>query len=478
MKNFDDLFKYISSEIGMSSNLIKRNFIIGNNNLESMLIYMKGIVDTSNIDEYIIKPLMSTLKDDFTVDEKLPEYLLKKFIIFCDANVSGDMLLAIESIKTGKTVLFFQDIRLFIIFNTTNFKERNLSEPDNETSIRGAKDGFVENFETNLDILKKIIKDKNLTAQFLKVGSKSQTTVSLVYLDDVVNPDVLNLLLAKIKNISTDSLLDSGSLAQLIEDNPYSPFPQAFYSERPDRIKSQIMSGKIAVIVDGCPSVLTLPCVFLEFFQIVDDYNSRTLVSSLFRFLRFLAFFVKLTLSPIYLSLISQDSELIPLKFLNPIIQSRIDIPLTPFLEILTMEIIIEFLKEGSLIMPNKIGPTLSIAGGLIIGQTAIQSKIVSPTTLLIIGIGTIVTSLIPNYELGRSIRFLKFPMLLLAQTLGLLGVSLGLMFLFVHLCSLKVLNVPYFDIFLSDFEDSFIRAPITKLKSILKAIPTQKDKE
>ena len=478
MKNFDDLFKYIISEVGMSSNLIRKNFVIGNNNLESMLIYMKGIVDTTSIDEYIIKPLMSTSKDDFIIDENLPEYLLKKFIIFSDANVSGDMLLAIESIKVGKTVLFFQDIRLFIILNTTNFKERTPSEPNNETSIRGAKDGFIENFETNLNILKKIINDKSLTVKFFKVGSKSQTTVSIVYLEDIVNPDVLNILMTKIKNISTDSLLDSGSLAQLIEDNPYSPFPQAFYSERPDRIKSQIMSGKIAVIVDGCPSVLTLPCIFLDFFQIVDDYNSRTLVSSLFRFLRFLALFIKLTLSPIYLSLISQDSQLIPLKFLNPIIQSRVDIPLTPLLEILTMEIIIEFLKEGSLIMPNKIGPTLSIAGGLIIGQTAIQSKIVSPTTLLIIGIGTVTTSLIPNYELERSIRFLKFPMLLLAQTLGLLGVSLGLMFLFVHLCSLKILNVPYFDIFFSDFEDSVIRAPITKLKSILKAIPTRKNKE
>lgn len=478
MRNFDDLSKFLSNEIGMSSTLIKRNFIIGNNNLEALIVFMKGIVNTSSIDDYVIKPLMSTLNETFTVDEKLPEYLLKKFIIFSDANVSGDMLLAIESIKAGKTVLFFQDIRLFIIFNTTNFNERNLAEPDNETSIRGAKDGFIENFETNLNILKKIIKDKNLAVQFLKVGSKSQTTVSIVYLGDIVDPDVLNLLMAKIKNINTDSLLDSGALAQYIEDNPYSPFPQAFYSERPDRIKSQIMSGKIAVIVDGCPSVLSLPCVFLDFFQTVDDYNSRTLVASIAKILRFLALFLKLTLSPMYLSLISIDLELIPLKFLNPIMQSRVGIPLTPFLEILVMEIVIEFLKEGSLIMPGKIGQTLSIAGGLIIGQTAIQSKIVSPTTLLVIGIGTIVTSLIPNYELSRSIRFLKFPMILLANALGLLGVSLGTMFLFVHLSSLKVLGVPYLDISFSDFKDSLIRAPINNLKSILKSIPTQKDKE
>ncbi|MEW8955012.1 spore germination protein [Clostridium sp.] len=478
MYELDDVLKDLSKEIQVSSSLINRSILIGTNNVKAMVLYIDGLVNRTLINENILKPLLRDVDEYIPISEDTPQYILEKYIPFYKVDVSADTIKAIDGLKNGKTLLYISNIRTFLIFDTNHCSKRAISEPENESSVRGSKESFVENLDLNLSLIKRILKDKNLKSQNFILGSRSETRVTILYLEDLVDDDVLNELVIKINSLRINSLTDSGVLDQYIEDNPYSPFPQNFYTERTDRVKAHLMSGKIAILVDGSPSVLTVPSVFFEFFQSIEDYNERTLVSSLIRFLRLLAVFLKLTLSPFYLALIAHNSELIPLKFIGPIIQSRQGIPLSPFLEILLMEIVIEFLREGSLRMPNKVAQTLSIAGGIIVGQTAVQSQIVSPTTLFVIGVSTIASFLISNYEMSLTIRMLTFPMLILSNSLGLLGISLGLTFLIIHLCSIKNLGVPYLDLYISDLRDILIRAPLYKLKETFKAIPTKLKKE
>ena len=242
-----------------------------------------------------------------------------------------------------------------------------------------------------------------------------------------------------------------------------------------DKIAARIFEGRVAILIEGTPIAMSVPSIFIEFFHSVEDYYDRFIVANAFRLIRFLAIFIVITTAPAYLVLLKFNIELIPINFLVPIMRSRLEIALTPFLEIFLMELIIEFLREGGLRLPSKIAQTISVVGGIIVGDMAVQSKFVSPTTLFIIGISVVASFVTPNYEMSLSIRFLRFPMLFLANIFGLFGIALGWFFLLMHLFSLNSFGVPYFSInHYKDFQDNIIRAPIWKMDERPQGIPHQ----
>lgn len=239
-----------------------------------------------------------------------------------------------------------------------------------------------------------------------------------------------------------------------------------FSTERPDRVTPNIMEGKIAVILNGSPFVLTIPSIFVEFFHTVEDYNEKSISANVIRLIRFLSVLIVITLPSIYLTLIKYNGELIPIEFVVPVVQSRIGISLSPFMEILILEILMEILREGGLRLPSKIAQTLSIVGGIIIGNAAVQSNMVSPTTLLVIGITIIASFAVPTVDMSISIRMLRFPMLFLANSMGIMGVATGYTLLIIHLSSLENLGVPYMEFNKNDLKDTFIRSPLWKMNT------------
>lgn len=468
-KNID----FIINEIGPKSPVIVRNFLIGKvGAVEAAIIYVNGLADKNIIDRDILNPLMLKIDEELCLNQDITEYLSKRYIPMSNTMVEKNINNVVEEIKSGKTIILIENIENFIVVDTTGGNHRAISDPPNESAIRGSREGFIENIETNISILRRKIKDKNLAIENFKVGTRSQTDVVIVYIDDIVDKDVLNEVRNRINSIDVDSVNSAGMVEQLVEDSPYSVFPQVYGTERPDIVKANLMEGRIAILVNGNPYVITVPAIFVEFFQAVEDYYERTIVSSFARILRGIAVFIVITLPSIYLTFIQYNVELIPVKFINPIVQSREGIALTPFLEILLMEVVVEFLREGGLRLPPRIASTLSIVGGIIIGNTAIESKIVSPTTLLVIGITVISTFLIPNYEMSLSIRFIRFPMLFLANTLGFMGIAGGWFFLIVHLNSLESFKVPYISNKSSDVKDIFIRVPLWKMNKRPESIP------
>ena len=237
-----------------------------------------------------------------------------------------------------------------------------------------------------------------------------------------------------------------------------------FDLERPDRVTPNIMEGRIAVILNGSPFVLTIPSVFVEFFHTVEDYNEKTIPVNFIRLLRVISVLLIITLPSIYLTLIKYNAELIPIEFVVPIVQSRIGISLSPFIEILILEILMEILREGGLRLPSKIAQTLSIVGGIIIGNAAVQSNMVSPTTLLVVGITVVASFVVPTVDMSLSIRLLRFPMLFLANSLGILGIATGYTLLIIHLASLENFGIPYMEFNKVDLKDTFIRSPLWKM--------------
>ncbi|MDF2673752.1 MAG: spore germination protein [Clostridiales bacterium] len=452
----------IVNKLGPESSVVVKEILIGQKNyIEAKVIYIKGLVDLTSIDETILKPLMLYVDEGKLPKLKVLEFICQKYIVRGDTLVTDDVELAINQLNNGRTLICLGGIEEFILVNTRGGEHRSITEAPNESAVRGTREAFVENLEMNLTMIKRIVKDRNLKIEHIVVGERSKTSACLVYIEDIVDDDLLNTLRERLKNISVDIVEATGIMEQFVEEDTYSPFPQAFGTERPDRVASKIFEGRVAVILSGTPFVLTYPALLTEFFQSTEDYYQRTLVSNFVNILKFISVILVIFLSPVYLALISYNVELIPINFIIPIAQSRQGIPLPPFIEILFMEIVIEFLREGGLRLPPKIASTISIVGGIIIGNAAIESKVVSPSTLLVIGVSTVASFIVPDYQMAISLRVIKFFMLILADALGFLGIAIGCYFLLFHAFSLKSMGVPYLTFSKQDMQDTFIRYPL-----------------
>lgn len=442
--------------------------------LQAVVAYLDGLVNTDIINRDILNPLMLHVNEHIMPGENTAAYLCERYIAVSGTSLEKDIEKAAYGLKSGKTAIILNQSNEIILLDTIGGEYRSITEPLSETSLRGSREGFVENLDTNLAMLKREIKDSSMSIEYFTMGRRSKTPLALVYISNIVDPDILNNVREKINAIDVDFVLGTGMIEQYIEDSPYTLFPQVIYSERPDRVASRLMEGKIAVLLQGTPFAFTVPAILIEFFHTIEDYYERTLTANAMRLLRILSIFIVTSLPSIYLTFIKYNAELIPIDFVVPIVQSRTGIPLTPFLEILIIEILIEFLREGGLRLPSKIAQTISIVGGIIISDAAVQARVVSPSTLLIVGITTISSFLIPGQEMSFSIRLLRFPMLVLSNIMGIFGIATGYIVLLVHLLSLKSFGIPYLTFFKSDLKDYLIRAPLWQMNRRPAAIPNK----
>jgi len=471
--NLNDNISNIKSQFGSQNELVIRNLVIGENGgIEATIIYINGLVNKDMIDRDILNPLMLHVQEDLTDMVNVEEYLYKKYIAVSNTYVETDLNKVVDNIKRGKTALIIQESCDIIIVDTAGGVHRAITEPTNDISLRGPREGFVENLETNLSILRRRIKDKNLVTDTFILGRRSQTDLVIMYLDDVVDKDYLQIIKDKINTIDIDSIASNSVIEQSIEEHPYSIFPQTIGSERPDIIEAALMEGRIAFLLSGTPYVTTYPTVFVEFFQTPEDYYGRTSQSLLIRIIRFIAVFIVISISSIYIIMIKFNSELIPIDYVTSLIQARNGIALTPFMSLLAMKLTIEFLREGGMRMPSKISQSLSVVGGIIIGDAVLKAKIASSSTLLVAGIETVASFAISNYQMSIAIRFLTYPMIMMANWFGSLGLVSGWFFIIAYLCSLENFGVPYLQFHKNDMKDIFVRAPIWKMNKRPEAIP------
>ncbi|MFA9397175.1 MAG: spore germination protein [Clostridiaceae bacterium] len=473
-KNIVENVNNIIDEIGMKNSVVSNWIEIGTNQVKAAVIFINGIANQELIDRDIVSSFRKSTNKGLEIDENTLVYLKENYINMANNYIEKDENKAIDALKRGKTIFLLDGVYECIIFDTTMYPQRTTQEPENERVIRGSREGFVESIDTNIAIIRKKVKDKNLTLEYLKVGKKSQTDLVLIYLKDVADENVIKKLKDKINKIDVDFVVATGNIEQYIDNYSYNIFPQFGGTERPDKVEANIMEGRVALILDGTPYVLTIPSVFFEFFQAPDDYYERSIISSFVRILRYLAAVIVITLEPFYLTLINSNNEFIPVKFVIPIAQARQGIALSILVEILAMNLVVELLREGGLRLPTKIASTLSLVGGIIVGNTAIESKLVSPTTLFIVGFSTIATFVITNYDMSLAVRFVKFIMIILAYFLGIFGISLGWYLILLYLCSLENFDTPYFGIKKEDLKDIIIRGHLSKMNKTPESIPTK----
>ncbi|MNC29175.1 Spore germination protein A1 [compost metagenome] len=336
-------------------------------------------------------------------------------------------------------------------------------------NIRGPKDSFTESLGTNLSLVRKRIKNPNLWVETLTIGAVTKTDVSIVHIHGLAKEETLLEIRKKLSEIHVDSILESGYIEQLIEENKFSPFPTLFNTERPDSVAGNLLEGRIALFIDGTPFVLIAPATFFMFFHTVEDYYQRYDISSLIRILRFMCLFISLFGPAIFVAALNFHQEMIPTPLLINLASQREGVPFPVVVEVLLLEVTFEIIREAGIRMPSPIGQTVSIIGGLVLGQAAVQAGIVSPAMVIVVSLTGISSFATPAFNMALSVRLLRFVITLVSAYMGLYGIAIVGLILIGHLCSLRSLGVPYMSpvapFAAGDQKDIFFRTPLHFMK-------------
>ncbi|MGO4699560.1 spore germination protein [Paenibacillus sp. 2TAB26] len=425
------------------------------------LVYFSHQVDHDKLYREVMVPLLN-----LNIEEVPLVLERSQFTLITDAKE------IITGILSGRVAIFYNE-NAFLV-DVFGLQARSVSQSESETVITGPHDAFTEQAGINLSLIRQRIKSSHLKVIKLSVGEITKTDVYLLYIEDIANMDYVNEAILRINNIEIDALFDTNMLIQFIDDSPYSIFPQFLTSERPEAMASKLVSGRIVGIVDGSPSALSAPTSFFEYFSSSDDYNQRWMLGTASRLLRFTALIITLSFTSLYVSVTTYHYEMIPENMLLTLTESRSKVPFPPLIEALFMEATIELLREAGARLPSKIGQTIGIVGGIVIGQAAVQAGLTSNILIISVASSAIASFVTPAYVMSNSIRLLRFGLILLAGIWGNFGLAVGITAIVIHICGLTSLGSSYLTPVApfkpKDWKDVFITAPI----SFLKERPTQ----
>lgn len=433
--------------------------------------YIRTVADPQTLHESILSPL---LKEKWNTLHQLKEIVpIEEIIVTIDTDIVSEKLLE------GYIIISFSEYGSpCALLRATLNKARDISLPEVEFSVVGPKEAFVEAIEFNINLIRKRIQVPQLRIKEMQIGDLSKTKVAVLYIDSIADEENVNTITQRLRDITYDQIGDSGYVAQFISDNHNSPFPQVLDSERPDRIAAVLAEGKIAIVVDGSPQVLIGPTTLVEFFSSFEDYYLNWVLASFFRLIRVFAVAFSILVTPVYVATLTFHYELIPKDLLNTLVTSRREIPLPPILEALFLELTIELLREAGARLPTKVGQTIGIVGGIVIGTASVEAGLTSNVLLIIVALSALASFTTPVYKMGNTIRLLRFPFLIFAQLYGLLGIVLCFCFLTTHLLRLTSLGrpflVPVYPPRSRDLKDAIIRFPFSTLSKRPMALRTK----
>ncbi len=349
-----------------------------------------------------------------------------------------------HGVNMGNCLLFIDTLPIAYSIDVKGFKQRSISTPNNEIIIQGPQEAFVENIRTNTSLLRRIVNNENLIIENIAVGNLSKTRCAVCYIQDIVNNDLVAEVKYRMSNLDIDSLLSSGELEQLIEEDHNYSIPQILLTERPDKATKYLYGGRVVVLIGGNPYCLVMPATFIDFIASPEDTNLRYQFSNFLKFLRLLAIFITLLLPALFVAITDFHQELLPTELLFSLLASRENVPFPVIFEILLMEISFELIREAGVRVPSPLGSTIGIVGGLVIGQAAVSAGIVSPILVIVVAITAISSFAIPDFSFGFHLRLMRFIFILLGYVAGFFGIGVGL---FVYLCiliSMTSFGVPF----------------------------------
>lgn len=375
----------------------------------------------------------------------------------------------VGNILNGSTAILVEGEAKLLTVNIHGGERRSIGEPVTEVAIRGPREGFTEDIDTNIGLLRMRLRTPKLKMESFTIGNVSQTHVAIAYIKEIAMDEVVEEVKRRLSRIKIDGVLESGYIEEFIEDSPYTPFPLIQNTERPDVVAANLLEGKVAIFTDNTPFVLTVPVVFWGQIHSNEDYYQRFFMGTFLRWIRLIFMFVALVAPSIYVAVTTFHQQMIPSKLLMSIIDNREPTPFPAVVEALVMEIIFEALREAGIRLPKPVGQAVSIVGALVIGQAAVQAGLISAPMVIVVSITGIASFTLPRYDFAFAIRVLRFPLIFLAGSFGLYGITLGVLGILIHLVNLRSFGVPYFSpvapLNIRRLKDVFIRAPLWSMQ-------------
>jgi spore germination protein len=456
----------VNNIVGESDDVVQRDFFIGDRS--ATLFYIIGLCDKDSIEVHVLRPLIRMTEQETKeiASADIIEYLRKDVITLGSSSAHESFDEAIPKLMEGNAMLIIDGTDKLIILDVKSRKERSVEEPQSEVLIRGPRDGLIEDIQTNITLIRKRIRDPNLTIQIGELGRRSKKKFALIYLKGVANDDIIDEFRYRVSCIDIDDVAETGVIEQLIEDDVFSPFPQMVHTERPDRCASGIMNGYIILLLDGTPFALKGPASIHQLLKSPEDYYERWLIGSLVRFLRYVAAFIAVFLPALYIAMVSFHQGMIPTILTLSLAGSREGVPFPAYIEAFIMEITFELLREAGNRLPRPIGQTIGVVGGLVIGDAAVRAGIVSPVMVIVVAITAIASFAMPTYSVGISFRIIRFIMMAAAAAFGLFGIMIVYICINIHLVGLRSFGSYYLSPFapyrFRDWLDLVIRAPMS----------------
>lgn len=489
--NINDNLEYVKIKYNtlINSDIIVREFILNarGNQYKAFLLYIDGMVNSQILNDFVLESLMLRNRNNLFNGEqnriisesttnnvtirKVKKFNLANYIECClipQNNITQQTSFddIFSGINSGNCALFVDTLSVGFNIDIKGFKERSISKPENEIVVKGPHEAFVENLRTNTSLLRRFTNNENLTIENIKVGKITKTNCAVCYIQNITNDDLVAEAKYRLNNLEIDSLLSAGELEQLLTDTNVLGIPKILVSERPDNAVKALLQGRVVIIVNGSPYALILPAVLIDFLSSPEDTNLKTVFGNFLKVIRIISAFFALLLPGLYIAITSFHREIIPTELLYSILSSRQSVPFPIILEILTMEISFEIIREAGLRVPSPIGPTLGIVGALVLGQAAVSAGIVSPILIIIVAITGISSFAIPDFSFSFHLRYFRFGFILLGFLAGFLGIGIGIFIYLAELCDLETFGVSYtapYAPFIDSKSNGFLLPPIWK---------------
>lgn len=466
-QSLDEFTNGLQDRLGISTDIIYRFMKLGP--LAAVIIYIEGMADPQEMIHAIHED--EDLFNAFSNPEPASclQLLKTRTLALGKVGEVRDYPRVERELLAGNSIVFIDGGEIALSAGTEALKQRAVEDASSQSVVRGPREGFTESLRDNTALIRRRIQNPKLRIEERILGKQTQTNIAVMYIEGNVDPGVLQELRRRLDAARLDSVLESNYIEEMIQDRQYSPFPTVYNTERPDSAASALLEGRITVLVEGTPFVLIVPALFVQFFQSSEDYYQRSDFASLVRILRYFCFIVALLTPAFYIAITTFHQEMIPTSLLISLIGQRQGIPFPAFFEASLMEITFEILREAGIRLPKSIGQSVSIVGTLVIGQAAVDAGLVSAAMVIVVAITAISNFALPAFNIGISVRMLRFGMMVIGASFGLYGIIVALLILGLHLCSLESMGLPYMTSFApwqwKSQKDSLIRMSRRSMK-------------
>lgn len=454
--------------------------LAGRLDLEITLCFINGMVKMERVSDYVLRPIaqdeaLAACSDMASVRRHMAAGALYNLGI----EEREDMDSAVSDLIGGNCLLLFPGEKTALSFNVGTEEKRSISQPENETVLKGAQDSFVESIRTNTSLVRRHLKAPELKIGEQVVGRQSLTTVDVLYLDGITDLEIVRQVTERLEHIDIDAALATGNIEEYIIDKTDTAFPLVQHTERPDRFCAGLVEGRVGILIDGLPLGYLAPGTIGVFLQTPQDKSNNWMLASALTVLRYFCMLLTLILPGFYIAVVTFHQEMIPTRLALSIIAAKRDVPFVTVFEVLIMLLAFEILQEAGLRLPQSIGQTVSIIGGLVVGSAAVEAKIVSPAVLIAVAIAGIAGYTMPSQELAGALRIWRFGLAVLASVAGLFGLVIGGAALIYHLAAIESFGVSYLTPFAANAGqqvegETILRQPLPRVKLRETALKTK----